>query len=198
MLTEAQLQAILPHCKHLSYLPLLSAAMNEAGINTPLRIAAFLAQIAHESYEFRYMGEVWGPTEQQLKYERPVVNGVPAPLVTPGHGVKVPLWQQLGNTEHGDGYKFRGAGPIQLTGRNNYREYGHDLGLDLEAHPEQAQTPAVGFRLAGRYWVKHGLNELADAKNFDEITHRINGGYNGKPQRDAYYAKALSVLTSAS
>lgn len=194
MLTEQQLVKIYPtlankparlaeHFKH------LVAAMQEGEINTPLRMAAYLAQIGHESHELRYMSEVWGPTDQQKKYERPAG----AKLVTDPKAAK-PLWQKLGNTEPGDGYRFRGAGPIQLTGRANFRAAGKALSLDLENRPDQAFTAPVGHRLGVYFWTSRNLNALADAKNFDAITLKINGGYNGKAERDRLYALACKVL----
>lgn len=175
-LTEDQLLAVMPRLKKdraALMLPHLNSAMDEAEINTKLRMAAFLAQLAHESAQLRYMEEIWGPTDVQKRYE----------------GRK-----DLGNTQPGDGFRYKGRGPIQLTGRTNYQKAGKVLGLDLEGHPEQAATPEVGFRVAGWYWTKHNLNALADAKNFDGITRAINGGLTGKPDRDAYYQKALTAL----
>lgn len=197
MLTEDQLKKMMPKLashpeRFKTYYPLLVAALEEAKINTPQRVAAFLSQVAHESDEFRYMSEVWGPTPQQLRYDPPTT-----------------LAARLGNKDPGDGYKYRGAGPIQVTGRNNFRIAGKALGLDLEGHPEQAFTPAVGFRLAAWFWNSRKLNDLADklilhtaseiggsadANTFDNITLKINGGYNGKPQRDAYYQRACVIF----
>ena len=84
--------------------------------------------------------------------------------------------------------------PIQLTGRNNYRAAGRFLGLDLLSHPQRAADPDVGFRVAGWYWTSRGLNALADSRRFDDITRKINGGLNGKAERDRYYAVARQVL----
>jgi putative chitinase len=69
------------------------------------------------------------------------------------------------------------------------------LGLDLEEHPESAAKPEVGFRIAAAFWKSHGLNELADKQEFKEITHRINGGYNGLKERVNYYNKAKAALS---
>ncbi|MEW6735838.1 MAG: glycoside hydrolase family 19 protein, partial [Acidobacteriota bacterium] len=103
----------------------------------------------------------------------------------------------LGNIKPGDGRRYKGRGPIQLTGRSNYRAAGQALGIDLESNPERAADLDVGFRIAGWYWRTRGLNEFADQGNFDEITRRINGGLNGKASRDAYYKRALEVLKGA-
>lgn len=177
-LTLAQFQAVMPRMLRnphdaATYLPLLQAAMTEAAINTRLRVCAFLAQLAHESGQLKYWKELWGPTAVQLRYE----------------GRK-----DLGNIHPGDGERYMGRGPIQLTGRTNYRAAGLALGLDLEGSPELVATPAVGFRVAAWYWTTHHLNALADAGNFDAITKSINGGFNGKAERDAFYHAALKAI----
>jgi putative chitinase len=183
MLTTEQLQAIMPQlpaAKRAALFPFLTAAVSEFGIEQPARTAAFLAQLAHESAQFRFMEEIWGPTAAQRRYE------------PPGK-----LAGDLGNTDTGDGRRFKGRGPIQITGRANYRRFGDLLGLDLLAGPEQAALPEVAFRIAGLYWSKKGLNELADrvtAEAFREITRRINGGFNGLAERERFYETAKAVL----
>ena len=180
MLTEAQLAQImpmLPQAKLLLYLPPLNLAMQACEVNTMLRTAAFIAQLAHESGEFRWMEEIWGPTDAQRRYEPP--NALAA---------------KLGNTQAGDGKRFKGRGPIQITGRFNYAKYGGLLGIDLIADPPRAAAPEVAFATAGLFWKTNGLNELADAQQFITITRRINGGTNGLADRQQYYAKAQAVL----
>jgi len=159
------------------YLPALNRAMQDYGVNTMLRTAAFIAQLAHESGEFRWMEEIWGPTDAQRRYE-PVSD----------------LAARLGNTQAGDGKLFKGRGPIQITGRFNYHKYGGLLGIDLNANPALAATPDVAFATAGLYWKSNGLNELADAEQFVTITRRINGGTNGLADRQKYYEAAKTVL----
>ncbi|UFA50955.1 glycoside hydrolase family 19 protein [Deinococcus radiophilus] len=151
----------------------LSAAAAGAGINTPARITAFLAQLAHESCGFRYAEELWGPTSAQRRYE--------------GRA-------DLGNTQPGDGYRYRGRGWIQLTGRHNYRKFGQLLGLDLEGNPDLAARPDVAARLAAAYWTSRGLNSLSDQGKFREITRRINGGYNGYADRLRYHTLIHEAL----
>ena len=168
----AELHKIMPNlsdAKAKQYLPHLNAAMKEAHIDTPKRQAAFLAQLAHESGEFRYMEEI-------------------------ASGAAYEGRKDLGNTQPGDGVRFKGRGPIQLTGRANYRAAGKALGLDLEHNPKQAATPEVGFRTAAWFWNSRNLNSLADKGDFREITHRVNGGYNGLASREAYYKRALAAL----
>lgn len=172
MLTLEQLRTLMPRlplARARRLLPHLNAACAEFGIDTPARLAAFLAQIAHESGDLRH----WEELASGLAYE--------------GR-------RDLGNTRPGDGPRYRGRGPIQLTGRANYRRYGRLLGLDLEGRPELAALPEVGFRVAGLYWKSHGLNALADRGDLRGITRRINGGYNGWLSRLARYRRALRVL----
>ncbi|QRN94540.1 peptidoglycan-binding protein [Archangium violaceum] len=169
----AQLRKIMPNlsqAKAGQYLPHLNKAMAEASINTSKRRAAFLAQLAHESGEFRYMEEI-------------------------ASGAAYEGRKDLGNTRPGDGKRFKGRGPIQLTGRSNYRAAGKALGIDLENNPTRAADPDVGFRTAAWFWNSRKLNTYADAGNFREVTRRINGGYNGLASREAYYKRALGVLT---
>jgi putative chitinase len=163
--------------KRARYMPFLQQAMEEFEINTPMRIAAFLAQLAHESAEFRFMEEIWGPTEAQRRYE---------PITKKS--------KDLGNTEPGDGQRFKGRGPIQITGRSNYKKYGDGLGVDLVSDPKRAASPEIGFRTAGLYWMRNGLNELADKEWIKTITKRINGGFNGLEERTRYYIRAKNVL----
>ena len=154
--------------------------MTECAIDRPAREAAFLAQVAHESGQFQFMEEIWGLTDAQRRYE---------PQST--------LATSLGNTQPGDGKRFKGRGPIQITGRANYRRFGDLLGVDLVSDPGHAALPDLAFRIAGLFWLKKGLNEKADlatADAFREITKRINGGLNGIKDRERFYAVARTVL----
>jgi putative chitinase len=171
-LTLAQLRDVMPHLpkeRAEAYLEPLNKALAEYDVGTPKRRAAFLAQLAHESGELRFMEEIASGEAYEGR-------------------------KDLGNTQPGDGKRYKGRGPIQLTGRGNYRRAGKVLGLELEEHPEEAAKPEVGFRVAGWFWKTHGLNELADQGDFRQITRRINGGYNGLKSREKYYQRALEVL----
>lgn len=159
-----------------TYTPMIIATAIKYNIVTAKRLAAWLAQLAHESGGFKYLEEIWGPTRQQLRY---------------GIGK---LAARLGNKGPKDGYDFRGRGWIQLTGKANYAKYGEMLGLDFIANPSLASKPDIAFLVAGLYWSEKGLNELADSGMFKAITKSINGGYNGLIQRIAYYRKAIDVL----
>jgi putative chitinase len=180
MLTDSALQQImptLPEAKRQLYLPFINKVMEIYEINTTLRASAFLAQIAHESGELRFMQELWGPTPAQKRYEPP--------------GKKA---TELGNTQPGDGKLYKGRGAIQITGRANYKKYGDLLGVDLVGNPDLAATPQYAFSTAGLFWKLNGLNELADVQNFIAITKRINGGTTGLNERQKYYEVAMNAL----
>jgi putative chitinase len=151
----------------------LNAAMREFDINTVTRETCFLAQIAHESGGFNYLRELWGPTPQQTRYEGRL---------------------DLGNTEPGDGFKYRGRGLIQVTGRANYKRCGEALDLPLEDCPEMLELPLNACRSAGWFWKANGCNEIADSGDFVRLTRRINGGTNGLADRQAYLQRATEVL----
>ncbi|MGH9871172.1 MAG: glycoside hydrolase family 19 protein [Pyrinomonadaceae bacterium] len=173
MVTDDELRQVMPNCpaaKRGDYLPFIQQAMTEFEINSYLRETAFLAQLAHESAELRYMEEI-------------------------ASGAAYEGRKDLGNTQAGDGKRYKGRGPIQLTGRANYTKYGGLLGLDLVNNPTLAATKEVGFRIAGQFWKLNGLNELADQQQFKSITKRINGGYNGLDDRLKYYERAKKVMS---
>jgi len=174
-ITLDQLISIMPGISRstaTSYLPYLNSAMVAGGITTPKREAAFLAQVGHESGSLRYMEEIASGAAYEGRTD-------------------------LGNTQPGDGKRYKGRGPIQITGRTNYAAAGKALGLDLINNPTQAATPQVGFRLAVWFWNTHGLNTYADQNTqsaFDTITRRINGGTNGAADRNSRWAVAKRVL----
>lgn len=174
-ITEQQLLRILPNAGRQAgvFVPVLNVAMSRYAIVTPQRIAAFIAQVGHESGQLRFVREIWGPTAQQAGYE--------------GRA-------DLGNTVKGDGSKYRGRGLIQITGRANYAACGEALGLDLINKPELLELPQHAAMSAAWFWSTRGLNTLADQKAFAKITRRINGGLTGQDDRQALYDKALKVL----
>jgi putative chitinase len=102
--------------------------------------------------------------------------------------------KDLGNIYPGDGRRFKGRGPIQLTGRNNYRRAGEALGIDLENYPEKAAEPTIGFQIAVWFWNDKKINIPADKLDFKRVTLLVNGGYNGLAHREKYYKTACEVL----
>jgi predicted chitinase len=192
-LALTQLAVIMPSLQRESavlYLPHLNDAMAEADINTPQRVAAFIAQLAHESNELRS----W--VEQPHKDPAKHPDCRLCRSTRKGHvaGAQYENRAILGNDRPGDGIRYLGRGPIQLTGRANYRDAGLALGLPLEDFPDRVATADVGFRVACWYWTSRHCNEPADAGDFDTVTRRINGGLNGKPERDRYHHIARNVL----
>jgi putative chitinase len=147
----------------------LNNAMHRYEINTKPRIAAFLAQLGHESGRLFYVREIASGEAYEGR-------------------------KDLGNTEPGDGRRFRGRGLIQITGRRNYTLCGIALELDLLNHPELLEKPEHAAMSAAWFWWNHKLNELADAGDFKKITRRINGGYNGLADRIALHASSLKAL----
>lgn len=134
-----------------------------------LRLAHFMGQCAHESGGFRYMEEIASGAAYEGRAD-------------------------LGNTQPGDGKRYKGRGPIQLTGRTNYRAFGREVGIDFEAHPEIVAHPSIGLMAAVRYWNSRNLNALADADDLDGITRKINGGTNGLEDRKVQTAKAKGLI----
>lgn len=168
MISAAQLLNIFAHAgpRLSEFVQPLNDAMGTFQINTPRRMAAFLAQCAHESVELLYLREL---ASGEAYEGRP----------------------DLGNTQPGDGPRFKGGGPIQITGRYNYRLAGQAIGVDLESDPELIEIPENGCKASAWWWKQHGLNELADLNAFGTITHKINGGYTGLDQRLGYWLLAL-------
>jgi putative chitinase len=170
-ITVDQLKQIMPHARSRAneFLDPLNDAMDEFEIDTPQRQAAFLAQISHESGELRYVAEIASGKAYEGRAD-------------------------LGNTEPGDGMRFKGRGLIQITGRDNNASCGCALGLDLLADPELLEDPVNAARSAAWFWSTHGCNELADAGNFRQITLRINGGFNGYDERVSYWESAKEAI----
>lgn len=138
-------------------------------MDAPLRFAHFMAQCGHESGGFRYMEEIASGQAYEGR-------------------------KDLGNTVAGDGKRYKGRGPIQLTGRANYRRVGRRIGLDLEGNPFLVSDPSIGMWCAVEYWDENKLNNLADADDVITITRRINGGLNGLDDRKVRLAKMKSLM----
>lgn len=172
MVTLGELQRICPTTRTqvlAKYVEPLNAAMVEFEINTPEREAMFLAQVAHESGGFNYVKELASGEAYEGR-------------------------KDLGNTETGDGVRYKGRGLIQITGKANYRDCGAALGCDLVAEPASLERPDFAARSAAWFWSTRKLNEIADRGDFLLVTKRINGGTNGFADRQAYYKRASEVL----
>jgi putative chitinase len=173
------------------------SVLNGYAINTPLRVAHFWAQISHECGGFKAAYENLNYSAARLLQVFPkyfptmahavAVAGQPEKIANKVYGGR------LGNKLPDDGWRYRGRGPVQLTGRDNYREMGEALNIDLINKPDLAADPVVGLRIACVFWTKRGLNALADKNDIKAITKRINGGYNGLADRKANFVIAWRI-----
>lgn len=155
-----------------TYLPLLQTALPKYQLNTPLRVCHFFAQIGHESMSFVYTREI-------------------------ASGAAYEGRSDLGNTQKGDGVRFKGRGLIQLTGRDNYRKYGGHISIDLLKKGNEhiiATTPKYALDVSLWFWKSRKLNRYADRDDLKAVTRRVNGGYNGLVDRQAYLNRARFFL----
>jgi putative chitinase len=172
MVTPEALLKIVPGARRsrvTTLAPFLNQTMIEFEISTPLRQAHFLAQVAHESDRFNALEEYASGTAYEGR-------------------------RDLGNTQAGDGKRFKGRGLIQVTGRTNYIACGRALGVDLIGQPPRLAEPDLACRSAGWYWGTRQLNSIADQDDVRLITRRINGGFNGLSDRIELLTHAKQVL----
>jgi len=176
----------------------LQAVFDKYGMNTPIRQASFIGQCQHESNNFKTLEEnlhysaaglmrTWSSRFPSADVANQYANN-PEKIANKVYAGR------MGNTEEGDGWAYHGRGLIQLTGRDNYKNCGDALGLALITNPELLAMPKGAALSAGWFWGKRGLNELADVKDFETMTKRINGGTLGLDDRIAKIKKALEVL----
>ncbi|PHR21295.1 MAG: peptidoglycan-binding protein [Sphingopyxis sp.] len=147
----------------------MQATLEKYEIDTALRIAHFLAQIAHESAGFRTTEEF-------------------------ASGAAYEGRRDLGNSEPGDGRRYKGRGLLQLTGRANYRALGKKIGMDLEGEPELAAEPATSLVIACEYWKDRKINRHCDRDDLIRVTKAVNGGLNGLEDRRRYLSKAKTAI----
>jgi putative chitinase len=171
--TKEKLQVVMPRALpekiDLLYEPLVKG-MNKYEITTAMRAAHFIAQVGHETASFLYMEEIASGSAYEGRTD-------------------------LGNTQPGDGRRFKGRGLIQLTGRTNYAAYSKDSGVDYVANPTAVSSdPFVCVDVACWYWNKRKINQLADKDDVKAVTKAINGGFNGLDDRIDYLKRAKAVL----
>lgn len=152
-----------------TYLPIINGWAEHFRINTPLRMAHYLAQIAHESGELRYTKELASGRAYEGR-------------------------KDLGNNKQGDGVKFKGRGLIQITGRTNYHNYSVFCGFDVENNPELLERPLGATKSSMWVFDKFGCNQLADQDNLKAIRRKINGGYKGLAACEKYLKRAKEAL----
>lgn len=172
--------------KTVQWWPHIKEALSLASCDTDVRCAYWLAQVGHESGCLRFLREIWGPTPQQLRYEPPSS-----------------LALRLGNTNPGDGAKYKGYGLIQLTGKANclwmtgaMRKLFGDSSPDFVEHPEYLMLPRYAALSASIFWNRGNLNRFSDSGDLVTQTKRINGGLNGLAHRQALLNKALLCFQS--
>ena len=202
MLTADILRAALPAARSpdiAQFAAPLAEACIEWGIDTPVRLAAFLAQIAHESGQLRILAENLNYSVEALLRVFPRhfdVSQAAAYARQPERIANRVYASRMGNGAEvsGDGWRYRGRGLIQLTGRDNYAACGKALALDLIVQPELLEQPIAAARSAAWFWHRHDLNRFADTHDIESITRRINGGLTGLDDRKACYARACTAL----
>lgn len=172
--------------------------LNKNKVNTPLRLAHFFAQIEHESglkpisenlnYSVKGLRRVFKKYFTDLEANNYARQ--PEKIANKVYANRM----ENGNEASGDGWKFRGRGFIQITGKSNYKELTIDTGIDYLNNPELLLTEADSMISALWFWNKRGLNKYADQDNIKEITRRINGGYNGLSHRKNLLLKYKTIF----
>jgi putative chitinase len=185
------------------YLPWVNMTIVRNDINTPVRQAMFLSQLAHESGSFRAV-------EENLNYSVEALRRVFRKYF-PDDEIAAQYARQpekianrvyanrMGNGEEssGDGWKYRGRGLIQLTGKDNYTAFSLQANNEAIIKPELVAQPELAAESAGWFWMLNGLNRLADTGDVRAVTRRINGGFNGLADREAKYNKLMILLGDA-
>ena len=196
--------------------PLLETC-TEFEINTPQRVAAFLAQTSHESGGYTMLSEnlnyraatlaacwptrfaVLGPDKKPVKDKQGKLTPTKLAETIAGKPeliANLVYSSRMGNgpAESGEGWKFRGRGLKQLTGKDNYARCGNALGLDLVGNPDLLLEPLAAARSAGWFWKANALSTFADAGDIKGMTKKINGGFIGLEQRQKLYDKVLAAI----
>jgi putative chitinase len=205
LITEGQLAAMIPTNKEIkAWCEELNKALPKYDITTDQRIAGFISQCAHESMDFNAMSE-------NLNYREETLNKVFPRYFGPGkrnaaeyarNPEKIANYvymdefrtSKLGNVHPGDGWRFRGRGLKQLTGRDNYTRFAKDYDLTAEEAAVWVETKEGALASALWFWNTNKLNAIADTGNVAALTKKINGGNIGLADRQARYAKAMAAL----
>ena len=170
-------------------------------VNTPLRLAHFLAQCAHESGNFKLLEENLmysaGRLVQVFPKYFPTLQTTKGYAAHPEAIANKVYAGRMGNgsEKSGDGWKYRGRGYIQLTGKLNYIDFAKSSGADVVKNPDLVKT-TYPLLSAAWFWRSRGLNIVADSQGIQAITKRVNGGYNGLKDREAHFNKILNLLKS--
>lgn len=196
------------------WLEAVQKTCDEFEINTPQRIASFIAQTAHESGGYTALSEnlnyraatlaacwpnrfaVLGPDKKPVKENGKLVpTGVANSIAGKAELIANLVYSsRMGNgpAESGEGWKYRGRGLKQLTGKDNYTRCGASLGLDLVSNPDLLLEPMAAARSAGWFWKSNNLSSFADAGDIKGMTKKINGGFIGLEDREKRYKAVLA------
>lgn len=201
MLTSSQFKKLFPNCKDPDgWVDAMNEVFPKYEINTPKRIAAFIAQCGHESGGWRTFSENLNYSAKSLdavfgKYFVRAGRDANDYARQPEKIANVVYAGRMGNVNDGDGWKYRGRGPIQLTGHDNYAAFSKDMDVDAVDNPDQvAEDKTVALMSAIWFWNKNGLNKYADDGDIKTMTKRINGGYIGLEDRIHHYKEAIEML----
>jgi putative chitinase len=171
-ITDIQIQQIYPQSTGLNrakYLPYFNQYLGDYEINTPIRLWSYFAQIGHESGQLRYCEEIASGKAYEGRLD-------------------------LGNTEVGDGVRFKGRGLIQITGRSNYKTLSYYFDTDFVGNPQLLEQPEWAVKSTLWYWDSRGLNAISDSGDFEKLTRRVNGGLNGLTERKAIFERCKLYL----
>lgn len=210
LLTEAQLAAMIPTNKEIAaWCVELNKALPKYDINTPQRVAGFVSQCAHESGDFTTLSENLNYREDTLLrvFPRYFAAGRANAAEFARNPEKLANYVYmdknrsasgaLGNVKEGDGWRFRGRGLKQLTGRSNYERFAKDYDMTAEQAAEWLETKEGALASALWFWNSNKLNAVADTGDVRALTKRINGGDIGLADRQARYSRAIAALTGA-
>ncbi|BAU40039.1 putative chitinase [Ralstonia phage RSP15] len=173
--------------------------LEKYNINTPLRISHFMAQVGHESGGLTIFEENLNYSADGLLRVFPKYFNGPQATQYARRPEKIAnrvYANRMGNgsEESGDGWKYRGRGPIQITGKDNYKNLTSATGVDFVTNPDDLKIPANGALASGWFWNSKSLNTIADANDILSITKRVNGGTNGLDDRTARFNKAKTIF----
>lgn len=201
-INELQFKTLFPTASMLLLVP-LNRAMARYDITSNVRTCAFLAQVGEESLGLtKFVESVYYTDAARVAaIFKTAFRSESAAFITGYLRNSEKLANRAyanrngnGPESSGDGYKYRGRGLIQITGKDNYRAAGTRMGMDLITHPELLEQPEPACYSAGDYWNFHGLNALADAGKFDSITQAINGAQTNADKRHARWETAKVVI----
>ena len=201
ILSQAQLAQLIPGNPYVDHWHhALEQALPDYDINTPPRVAAFIAQCAHESGGFKFLKENLNYKAESLSRVWPKYFKDPAVAKQYAHNQEAianrAYANRMGNGDEasGDGWRFCGRGLIQLTGRSNYQAFADSIETDIDDIPEYLATFEGSCQSAAWFWESNNLNKWADAGDILTLTKKINGGVLGLADRQKHYEHALHVI----